>query len=842
MVGVEWRAQTQAVLGGTPLHIAIRDGRYQVELHSIEWMRATNFSDIIDFDDIGQYVLGGAGNDIFLGKDGSDTFLGEAGDDMLDGGIGADHLDGGIGNDMLSGQVGTDTYYFGYGDGTDTIMESSGISEVDVLEFKAGVRPEDISVQLIGANLVISLGGTSDTITIKDWTVAGQSVERLRFAETSQTVDITGWSALWFSEFFNGDPNHFRWAGEIAVSDVGANSSGLGRADLFFGTAGDDVVSGAGGDDVILGLGGNDILEGGVGDDTLSGGSGDDTLRGGAGDDVLIGGTGVTTFEGGDGTDTADYSHQTHGVTASLTSGGGGSDTFSGVENIVGTEFDDSLTGDSGDNVLDGGEGTDSLFGEAGDDVLLGSGGADAYDGGEGTDTVSYEAAQAGVTVDLATGGSGGAAAGDTYVSIERVTGSAFADNLTGDNTANILAGNDGDDTLIGAGGDDTLQGGLGADHLDGGDGFDTADYSDAKFGVTVDLASGAGDAGEVSDGIVRTGAGDDVFAFGVGTGASVLSDAGGIDTIEFGLGVLPSDITVTSDGSDLLVAISGTDNVLTVKDAAGTFSGVEKFRFLQTDQTFDVTGWQLSNVGNFFADGHDQVGFGAASKAIDAFSPATGWSTQSLYPRLLADVNGDGRADIVGLASNGTYVGLAEADGSFVDVPFARETFRYSSNLASGDTFYMGYGSELGDFNGDGKTDILWDSKDANGNSSGYRFLWTSNGDGTFSVTSNLASADAYYVGWESELGDFNGDGKTDILWDWKGASGTIGSGGNRNLWLSNGDGTFAVTQNVSAVDGAYIGWESLLGDFNGDGKADILGDGKGAAATPQSGANRHR
>jgi len=817
MFGGDLLNQYNAVVAGTPLDIANLDGRYQVELHSIEWMRATNFSDIIDFDDIGQYVLGGGGDDIFLGKDGADRFMGETGNDMLHGGEGADHLDGGVGNDTLSGQVGSDTYYFGYGDGVDTIMESSSVAELDVLEFKQGVRPADISVELVGADLRISLAGTSDTITIKDWTDAKQSVERLRFAETSQTVNITAWPALWFSEFFNGDPNHFRWAGEIGVSDAGSNSSGLGRADLFFGTAGDDVVSGAGGDDVILGLGGNDTLEGGVGDDTLSGGAGDDTLRGGAGDDVLIGGTGTTAFDGGEGVDTADFSHQDHGVTVSLTAGGGGSDTFTDVENIVGTDFDDSLTGDSGDNVLDGGAGTDSLFGEGGDDVLLGSGGADAYHGGEGTDTVSYEAAQAGVTVNLASGGSGGAAAGDTYESIERVSGSTFADGLTGDDAANILVGNDGDDALIGAGGDDTLRGGAGADHLDGGEGYDTAEYSDAKRGVSVDLSAGIGDAGEVSDGVVRTGAGDDVFSFGVGTGAATLIDAGGIDTVEFGLGVLPADIRVTSDGSDLLISIEGTDNVLTVKDGAGSFSAIEKFRFLQTDQTFDVTGWQLSNVGNFFADGHDQVGFGAASKVIDAFSPTTGWSTQNVYPRMLADVNGDGRADIVGFSSVGVYSALADANGQFSAAYLSLSGFS-----AGGWPSQDQYPRMLGDINGDGIDDVVGFASDG---------VYASLGNASGQFSAPYLSLSGFSTGgWPSQdqyprmLGDVNGDSIADVV-------GFYSDGVYVSLGNANGNFSSSVfVGHTGFVDPAY-GWTSQdvtprqVADVDGDGRADIVG-----------------
>ncbi|MBO6629674.1 MAG: hypothetical protein JJ939_14760, partial [Alphaproteobacteria bacterium] len=372
MFGDALLTQYQAALAGTALDISGLDGRYQVELHSIEWMRATNFSDIIDFDDIGQYVLGGGGDDIIYGKAGDDYYLGESGNDRLDGGVGNDRLDGGVGSDTLVGRVGNDTYMFGYGDGMDVIEESSGVAEVDVLEFKSSVRPEDVSIALVGTDLTVSLRGSTDTITIKNWTDSGQSVERFRFLGTNQTVNIAGWSSLWFAEFFNGDPNHFRWSGEIAVASVNDGDSAQGRPDLFFGTEAGDHLVGMGGDDVLLGLAGDDVLEGGVGDDTLSGGAGNDTLRGGAGDDVLIGGEGVTNFDGGEGIDTADFSHQSQGVSASL-SGGLGADTFTDVENLVGSDFDDVLVGDDGDNVIDGGLGADQVSGGGGHDTLLGS-------------------------------------------------------------------------------------------------------------------------------------------------------------------------------------------------------------------------------------------------------------------------------------------------------------------------------------------------------------------------------------------------------------------------------------------------------------------------------------
>src|SRR6185295_14112803 len=97
---------------------------------------------------------------------------------------------------------------------------------------------------------------------------------------------------------------------------------------------------------------------------------------------------------------------------------------------------------------------------------------ADSLDGGIGTDTASYATAGAGVAARLAApAGNTGDAAGDSYVSIENLTGTNFADTLTGDGNANVLAGLDGNDTLIG---------GAGADSLDGGAGSDTASYATA--------------------------------------------------------------------------------------------------------------------------------------------------------------------------------------------------------------------------------------------------------------------------------------------------------------------------------------------------------------------------
>lgn len=234
------------------------------------------------------------------------------------------------------------------------------------------------------------------------------------------------------------------------------------------------------GDDILTGTAGIDSIDGLAGNDTISGLAGNDTLKGGAGNDILDGGAGADKLDGGTGTDTASYASAKTGVTVSLinpaiNTGDAKGDTFVSIEQLTGSSFADKLYGNGSTNVLTGG---------AGNDVLDGGAGADKLDGGAGTDTASYASATAGVTASLANAAiNTGDAKGDTYVSIEQLTGSNYADKLYGNAGANLLsggAGNDildggaGNDVLDGGAGNDVLYGGAGADDLTGGAGADT--------------------------------------------------------------------------------------------------------------------------------------------------------------------------------------------------------------------------------------------------------------------------------------------------------------------------------------------------------------------------------
>jgi Ca2+-binding RTX toxin-like protein len=136
------------------------------------------------------------------------------------------------------------------------------------------------------------------------------------------------------------------------------------------------------------------------------------------------------------------------------------------------SQFARTQTGDGANDVIIGLDDDlyERLVGGGGDDILIGGAGGDELLGGAGSDTASYETAPTGVTASLADASiNTGHAAGDIYVSIDRLTGSAFDDVLIGNASINTLIGGDGNDTLIG---------GAGNDRIDGGTGDDTAGFS----------------------------------------------------------------------------------------------------------------------------------------------------------------------------------------------------------------------------------------------------------------------------------------------------------------------------------------------------------------------------
>uniref|UniRef100_UPI001CC1BBA0 retention module-containing protein n=1 Tax=Pseudomonas sp. BF-B-25 TaxID=2832355 RepID=UPI001CC1BBA0 len=174
------------------------------------------------------------------------------------------------------------------------------------------------------------------------------------------------------------------------------NHGGSDSANLTISYQDGHTLTGTSGDDVLVAGTGNNIINAGDGNDVLTAGSGNNELHGGAGNDLLFSGQGNDILDGGTGIDTASYAHATAGVTVGLSLPGGqntlgaGTDTLTGIENLIGSNFNDTLTGDNTNNTINGGLGNDILSGGGGDDLLIGGLGNNTLTGGAGGDTFQW--------------------------------------------------------------------------------------------------------------------------------------------------------------------------------------------------------------------------------------------------------------------------------------------------------------------------------------------------------------------------------------------------------------------------------------------------------------------
>lgn len=332
------------------------------------------------------------------------------------------------------------------------------------------------------------------------------------------------------------------------------------------GGAGADVVNASGGGALGFAYNKGLDLRGGPGADSLTGGAFRDALHGSLGDDTLVGGA---------GRDFVTYLDASSAVQVNLepvwglATGGAGADKLHGIEDVVGSAFNDSLRGSSAANTLQGIGGPDTLVGLGGDDQLVGGTQNDSLNGGAGFDYAGYQNATGPVAANLTTSTSSGADGVDGIGTVEGLIGSPFGDTLTGSAVLNDLQGMGGDDALSGLDGPDVLRGGLGADSLAGGAGIDTVHYLFATGPVDVDLstqtASGA-DGSDVLSNVENAGGSpfDDTLV-GNGTanvltghaGADVLVGIGGPDTLQ---GAEGDDSLSGGSGADLLQGGTGSD------------------------------------------------------------------------------------------------------------------------------------------------------------------------------------------------------------------------------------------------------------------------------------------
>ncbi|MFM9847228.1 MAG: beta strand repeat-containing protein, partial [Hyphomicrobiaceae bacterium] len=524
------------------------------ELHAIDRIRGSNFND--QFTAASDFV-GAFGNfNHFEGMDGDDTINGNgntrisyqqalsgvtvnfltgtasstAGGDAA--GVGVDTF---TNVDNVRGSNYADTFtaagvhgqfQFEGRAGNDTITGTG----LGINNFDFNVARYSQATAAITANLGAASSVTGDASVGTDTLI---SVEAIRGSQFADTFVATGA----FNGQFGGHNDFEGEGGNDTITGNGmtvatyANALAAVTVNLQTGTA----TSSAGGDAAGIGtdtiVGGVNAIRGSNFADTLTGSNGAqaERFRGGAGNDTLDGGGGAL--------DSANYRNSAAGVVVNLATGTaadgfGGTDTLLNIEGVAGSEFNDSITGDGGANILQGQGGNDTISGGGGADLLVGDdddawGGAfgtnvlfdagnDSILGGAGNDTILGGAGNDNMVGnqdnDSINGGAGddyahGGAGNDTLIGEDgndRLDGALGNDTIEGGIGSDVMIANQGDDLLIGGadgdymhggqnndtlqGGDgnDVLLGGVGSDSIDGGTGHDGAAWSGLRSAYTV--------------------------------------------------------------------------------------------------------------------------------------------------------------------------------------------------------------------------------------------------------------------------------------------------------------------------------------------------------------------
>jgi Ca2+-binding RTX toxin-like protein len=563
--------------------------------------------------------VGGVGNDVMEGARGADTYVHNIGDghDVV-----IDYVD--------YWGSGGDSVVFGAGIAvSDVVVRRSSNQIADmVLVVRGGESSVTLTGQLSGMrdwtiDRVVFADGTI-------WTEQQLANMVMSGVATAGDDVIPGTSFADQIDGGGGDDTVTSAAGDDVLTGGEGNDSlhsGEGN-DSLDGGVGADSLNGAIGNDVLVGGPGDDILSGGGANDLykFARGDGHDIIR-----EFTTGGDGwggTDTIELGDGIAPADVTviASDYGSDLVLTlAGTGDSITLdgdvnssdarieqvrfadgtiwthaqlmtmaltptAGVDILYGSYDSETISGGAGNDLIEGRAGNDILIGGTGNDVLSGSGGNDLYrfssgdgddvfreytngfNGWGGADTIEFGAGilPSSVIVSQADNGSdlvlsisgtsdrvtvdGGLGGGSNY----RIEEVRFADGTVwawSDLVARSTGGTPGNDSLAGDGNANTISGGAGNDVLEGR-------YDDDI------LAGGTG------NDTLYGSAGNDTYVFARGDGADSIYEfshssngSGGTDTIEFGEGILPSDIVVTEAdwGWDLVISIAGTSDCITI-------------------------------------------------------------------------------------------------------------------------------------------------------------------------------------------------------------------------------------------------------------------------------------
>lgn len=593
-------------------------------------------------------------------------------------------------------------------------------------------------------------------------------------------------------------------------------------------SAGNDTLIGDSAQNVLYGFEGNDILDGKAGADTMYGGPGDDTYyvdnvsdnvieKPNEGNDTIYSSTAYYTLPANVET----LVLAAGGVTAYGNSDANRLVGNDGNNQLYGYAGDDTLVGNGGNDVLDGGTGNDTMQGGSGNDTYYVDSPGDVVqeDPGNGVDkiiaSVSYTLPANVENLELTATG---------YPLVGH--GNSLDNVLIGNGAEDVLYGLAGNDTLIGGAGRQYLYGGAGSDTLTGGPGDDVFGGTAAELNGDTITDFDHSDMIAISDASIssfKISRSANVFTY---TGGSITingiidsklvvsaNPSGGVQLTEVNTsrndfnGDGQSDVLWRNDSGYLTSWVSNKDGSFTSNEVhAGTGAADNSWQIVGTgdfngDGHVDIL-WRNTNSG-YLTDwlGNQDGGFTDNAANAGNGSADTGWTVVGT-----GDFNGDGIGDILWRNTNGYLTEwLGNTNGGFV------------SNEANAGTGVAGNGwtvSGVGDFNGDGIDDILWRNT-----SSGFVTEWLGTSTGGFTDNSAHAGNGSADNSWQVVgTGDFNGDGITDILW-------RNTNSGLVTDWLGTPTGGFTDNLVIAGNASASNSWHIVgIGDYNGDGISDIL------------------
>jgi len=573
----------------------------------------------------------GMGDDTIVGGSANDFLVGGAGNDTLSGAGGDNRYIGGLGNDTINGGAGIDTIvaFNITTDGADTI--NLGLENGDIINVSA-TAPTQVRVTFTSSEVGNGNAFDSNTLTNQDGGLA------MRIQAEDGSDGLTGPVTR------ADDEGTILIAGTGVTFDIRDLPTGVSRGNSF-----EVAINGTAADDIQTAVQNTRpyYFNGGAGNDTQTGGSGNDFFAGGAGNDTMTGFAGNNGYLGGGGIDTVTYALAPAAVSINLTTGTGangygGTDSFTTVENVIGTAFADVITGDGAANALTGGDGDDILDGAGGDDVLSGGNGNDLLFGGAGTNTLTggtgddqyyvnnssdvvTEVAGEGFDTVIAFANFALAANADieviaAYGTATTLTGSSISNIIVGNALDNVLSGLGGNDIIQGQGGDDDLFGGVGNDRLEGGDGADDLygeDGNDALIG-------GAGSdllIGGTGSNYLEGGAGDDIYIIQSATDIVVDGPGGGFDTVvtffDFALDDGSEIEVLAAYGSATTLTGSASDNIIVGNTLNNILSGMAGNDIIQGAEGDDVLSGGTGNDRLEGGTGDDTLLGGSGADAL---------------------------------------------------------------------------------------------------------------------------------------------------------------------------------------------------------------------------------